>query len=75
MPQDIGPKASKFSRKDIMTVVRINLRAVCWKDRRDVYVLTNMHSPSVEGNSTDETGHALTPRIIEDYSANKGFVD
>jgi len=43
MPRDIGPKSMKMKRGVIVTHVRGNLRAVRWKDRRDVYILTNMH--------------------------------
>ena len=42
MPQDIGPKSLKMKRGDIATRVRGTLRAVRWKDRRDVYILTNV---------------------------------
>ena len=48
MPRDIGPKSLKMKKGDIVTRVRGNLRAVQWKDRCDVYVLTNLHSPPVE---------------------------
>jgi len=40
-----------------------------------VCILTNMHSPPVEGNFTDDSGNAIKPRVIEDYNAYKGFVD
>jgi hypothetical protein len=75
MPRDIGPKSVKMKRGDIATRVRGTLRAVRWKDRRDVYVLTNIHAPPVEGNFTDESGLAIRPRIVEDYNAHMGFVD
>ena len=75
MPRDIGPKSLKMKRGDIVTRVRGKLRAVRWKDRRDVYILTNMHSPPVEGNFTDDSGHAIKPRVVEDYNAYMGFVD
>ena len=75
MPQDIGPKSLKMKRGDIVTCIRGNLRAVLWKDKRDVYILTNMHSPPVEGNFTDDFGHAINPRVVEDYNAYMGFVD
>jgi len=75
MPRDIGPKSLKMKRGDIRTRVRGNLRAVCWKDRWDVYILTNMHAPSVEGNFTDESGQTVKPRVVEDYNAYMGFVD
>ena len=75
MPRDIGPKSLKMKRGDIATRVRGTLRAVRWKDRRDVYVLTNMHAPPVEGNFTDESGQAIRPHVVEDYNAHMGFVD
>jgi len=75
MPRDIGPKSLKIKRENIVTCVGGNLRAVQWKDRRDVYILTNMHSSLVEGNFTDDSGNAITPRVVEDYNAYMGFVD
>ena len=75
MPQDIGPKSLKMERGDIATRVRGTLKAVSWKERRDVYILTNMHAPPVEGNFTDESGQAIKPRVVEDYNAYMGFVD
>ena len=62
-------------RGDIATQVRGSLRAVCWKDRQDVYMLTNMHTPLVEGNFTQESGQAIKPCVLEDYNAYMGFVD
>jgi hypothetical protein len=40
-----------------------------------VFVLTNMHSPPVDGNFWDESGNAIKPRVIENYNAHMGFVD
>jgi hypothetical protein len=34
-----------------------------------------MHAPPVEGNFTDESGHAIKPRVVEDYNTYMGFVD
>jgi hypothetical protein len=64
-----------MKRGDIATRVRGNLRAVRWMDRRDFYVLTNMHAPPVEGNFTNKSGHAIKPRVVEEYNAYMGFVD
>ena len=64
-----------MKRGDIATRVRGTLRAVRWKDRWDVYILTNMHAPPVEGNFTQESGQAIKPRVVEDYNAYMGFVD
>jgi len=70
MPRDIGPKSMKMERgTDIATRVRGNLRAVRWKDRRDVYILTNMHAPPAEGNFIQEYGQAIKPRVVEGYNA------
>ena len=75
MPRDIGLKSLKMKRGDIATWVRGTLRAIRWKDRWDVYILTNMHVPSVEGNFTQESGQAIKSRVVEDYNAYMGFVD
>jgi len=56
-------------------VDRGNQSIVCWKDKRDVCVLTNMHTPPVEGNFCDESGCAVTLHVIEDYNAHMGYVD
>jgi hypothetical protein len=64
-----------MKRGDIVTRVRGNLRAVRWKGRRDVYILRNMYTPPVEGNFIHESGHAITPSVVEDYNAYMGFVD
>jgi len=58
-----------------VTRVRGTLRAVRWKDRQDVYILTNMNAPLVEGHFTHESGQAIKPRVVEDYNAYMGFVD
>ena len=68
-------KISRTDRGDTVTRVRGTLRAVRWKDRRDVYILTNMHAPPVEGNFTHESGQAIKPCVVEDYNAYMGFVD
>jgi len=75
MLRDIGPKSLKMKRGDIATQVRGTLRDVRWKERRDVYILSNMHAPSTEGNLTQESGQAIKPCVVEDYNAYMGFVD
>jgi len=75
MPRDTGPKYRKMKKGDIATRVRGTLRAVCWKDRQDVSILTNTHAPTVEGNFTQESGQAIKPCAVEDYNAYMRFVD
>jgi hypothetical protein len=40
-----------------------------------MYIITNMHTPPVEGNVTKKSGHANKPCVIEDYNPYRGFVD
>ncbi|PNF40809.1 hypothetical protein B7P43_G16650 [Cryptotermes secundus] len=75
MPQEIWPKSIKLKKGDIVRRVKRHLSVVRWKDKRDVYVLMNMHPPPLEGNFRDESGHAVKPHVIEDYNAHMGFVD
>ena len=75
MPQDIRRKSLKLKRGDILTRVRGTIRAIRRKDRRDVYILTNMHASPVEGNFTQESGQAIRPHVLVDYKAHMGFVD
>jgi hypothetical protein len=64
-----------MKRGDLATRVRGTLRAVRCKDRWDVYILTNMHAPPVEGNFTDTSAQAIKPHVVADYSAYMEFVD
>lgn len=52
IPRDIGPKSLKMKRRNIVTCVTV-------KDRRDVFIVTNMHACSVQGNFTDDPGRAI----------------
>lgn len=75
LPQEINPKQLKLRRGDIVTRVRGNLCVLRWKDKRDVFLLTNMHSPPAEGNFVDEHYNAIKPQVIEDYNKHMGYVD
>jgi hypothetical protein len=66
---------SEIEKKRDVTRIKGHLSVVCSKDKRDVYVLTNMHSPPVDGNFRDESAHAVKPQVIEDYNAHMGYVD
>ena len=48
-----------------------NLRAIVCKDKQNVNVLKNLHSPPLEGNFFNEHGKA----IIQDYSRHVGYAD
>jgi len=75
MPKDISSRTLKAKKRDIITQVRGNQSIVRWKDKHDVYVLTNMHTPPVEGNFCDRSGRAVKPHVIEDYNTRMGYVD
>jgi len=75
MPKDISSRAIKAKKGDIIMRVRGNPSIVHWKDKCNVYVLTNMHTPPVEGNFCEESGHAVKPHVIEDYNTHMGYVD
>jgi hypothetical protein len=47
--------------------------AVILMDKRNVHVLTNIRYPPPEGNFCDESGNALKPAIVEDYSQCMGL--
>jgi hypothetical protein len=64
MPKDIASRAIKAKKRDITMRVGVNQSIVRWKDKRDVYVLTNMHAPPVEANFCDKSGHVVKPRVI-----------
>jgi len=52
-----------------------NLAALAWKDRRDVYMLTNMDQPPEEGNFLDDTKRAVKPQIVARYNHHMGYAD
>jgi len=45
MPRDFGQKKLKLKRGDVRVKTRGGLTALVWKDRREVYMLTNMDPP------------------------------
>jgi hypothetical protein len=66
MPKNFG-HTMQLKRGDLKTKVKGNLTATLWKDKQNVNILTNMHSPLLQGNFCDEHGKALKPAITQDY--------
>ena len=58
MPQDLRPKTTKLKRGDIRVRTRADLVAILWWDKRDICMLTNIHSAPAEGNFCNEGGKA-----------------
>jgi len=74
MPSDFGPKL-KLKRGDVRVRTRGGLTALVWKDRRKVYMLTNMDQPPAEGNFCDDSNRPVKPNIVERYIWHMGYVD
>jgi len=74
MPSDFGPKQLKLKRGDVRVRTRGGFTALVWKDRREVYMLTNMDPPPAEGNFCD-SNHPMKPHIVERYNQHMGYVN
>jgi len=75
MPSDFGPKKLKLTKGDVRVRTRGNLTALAWKDRRDVYFLTNTNLPPEEGNFCDDSKRTVKSQIVAQYSQHMGYVD
>jgi len=75
MPSDFGPKQLKLKRGDVRVRTRGGLTTLLWKDRRDVYMLTNMDPPPAEGNFCYDSNHPMIPDIVERYNHHTGYVN
>jgi hypothetical protein len=47
---------------------------VFWKDKREVYVFSDMHIPPAEGDFK-EGGKAVKSLSMEDYTTHMGYFD
>ena len=75
MPQHLGLKRMTLQQGDLQVRTRGDLKAILWRDKRDVRVLTNIHDPPAEGNFCDNNGKAIKPQIVPDYNRHMGCVD
>jgi len=75
MPNDFGPKQLKLKRGDVRVRTRGGLTTLVWKDRREVYMLTNMDPLPVEGNFCDDSNRPMKPHIMERYNRHMSYVD
>ena len=65
---------TKMKSGDLKTKVKGNLTATVWKDKQNVNILTNLHSPPLEDNFCDEHGKAMKPAIIQNCNRYTGYV-
>jgi len=75
MPQDLRPKTTKLKRGDICVRTRADLMAILWRNKRDICMLTNIHSAPADGNFYSEGGKAIKTQIVMDYNYHMGYVD
>ena len=69
--RNFGPKLN-MKRDDIRVTNRGGLTTLVWKDRREVYMLTNMDPPPAEGNFCDDSNCPVKPHITEQYNQHMG---
>ena len=50
------------------------MTALVWKDRQEVYMLTNMDPPIAEENVRD-SNRPMQPHIMERYNQHMGYTD
>jgi len=75
MPSDFEPKKLKLTKGDIRVRTRGNLTVLAWKDRQDVYMLTNMDLLPEEGNFCDDSKRAMKPQIVAWYNRHMSYVN
>jgi len=75
VPHDFAPKQLELKRGDARVRTRGGLTALVCKDRREVYMLTNMDPPPAEGNFCDNSNRPMKPHIMERYNRHMGYVD
>jgi hypothetical protein len=63
---------SPLKRGDSVCRLQGNLRAASWKNKQEMYILSNMHIPPAEG-SFGEGGKAVKPLIIKDCTFHMGL--
>jgi len=68
MCHDFGLKQIKLKRGDARLKTRGGLTALVWKDRREVYMLTNTDPPPAEGNFCDNSNCPMKPHSAEWYN-------
>jgi len=63
-PVTLGYKTTKLKRGDIMVKIRGGLTPLVWKDRWQVYMLSNIDPPPPEGTeTTSETSHCRKEQL------------
>jgi hypothetical protein len=65
-------KKLKLKRADVRIKTRGSLTVLVWKDRWEIYMLTNINPPPEEGNFCDDSSRPVKPHIVEQYKLPRG---
>jgi hypothetical protein len=75
MPKELKITIQRLKLGDIRIRTKGDLQAVVWKDKRDVFILTNIRDPPREGNLRYEHGNATKPSTVVHYNRHLGHLD
>ena len=75
MPTDCGLNTLKLWKGDIVCKVKGGTSAVCWKGKRQVYLLTSKKNLPASGHFVNEEENASKSVCIKSYTKSTGFVD
>jgi hypothetical protein len=74
MQGDFDHNILKLKWSNMHARVRGNLTEMIWKDKQDVYTLTDMHRPPTQGNLCDEHGKCKHHIMVTDYNQHMGNI-
>jgi hypothetical protein len=66
---------NKSEKEDIRVRTRADLTAILWRDKRDMYVLRNIHNAPAEGNFCNKGGKSIKLQIVIEYNRHMSYVD
>jgi hypothetical protein len=75
MPDDFRSKTQALKQEDVRIRTSDDIRAITWKDKRNMHKLKNIYDPAAECNFCYERGNALKPATMEDYNRHRGYID
>ncbi|GFU54698.1 piggyBac transposable element-derived protein 4 [Trichonephila clavipes] len=64
----------KMKKGDLSVKFGCGMTAMCWKDKKEVFMLSNMHDPDMS-TSTLCNDRCEKPGLLTSYNTNMGFVD
>ena len=65
----------KIKKGEMVWATCENIVALKWKDKRDVYAISNAHSPEMVLTTNRHGQEKMKPNIIKDYNENMSSID